>query len=125
MKFREPKDSENLVWTEHVKEKMRFYYLSETKLKNILRNPEREEKGIATHTVAVMQSVKSKRQNREIWLMYRTIKFKTPLPGSKSGKLKEKRQKIIIISAWRYPGTSPIGEPPIPQDVIEYLKTYE
>jgi len=32
-------------------------------------------------------------------------------------------QKKRIISAWRYPGISPKGEPvPIPDDIVEELK---
>jgi len=32
-------------------------------------------------------------------------------------------RKKKMISAWRYPGTSPIGEPiPIPEDIIEELR---
>jgi len=27
-----------------------------------------------------------------------------------------------MISAWKYPGKSPIREPPIPEDVLENLK---
>jgi len=28
-----------------------------------------------------------------------------------------------IISAWRYPGESPVGEPiPVPEDILEELK---
>jgi hypothetical protein len=44
----------------------------------------------------------------------------------KSSKVKGQKSKVIkIISAWRYPGISPIGEPPpIPEDVLKDLKEY-
>lgn len=109
MRFREPKDTKRILWTKHVKEKMRFYNLSEGRLKSLLRNPEREEKGIAPGTVAIMRSAKSKKRPSEIWLMYQTI------------KVKDKERKIKIISAWRYPGESPIGELPIPEEIIRDL----
>ncbi|MBL7155990.1 MAG: hypothetical protein ISS87_00060 [Candidatus Pacebacteria bacterium] len=111
MYFKEPKNTDEIFWTEHAKEKMKFYYLSESRLKRILRSPEREERGIAPRTVAVMQSTKSKNPT-EIWLMYQIA----------SRKIKNKIKKIKIISAWRYPGKSPIGMPPIPEEVIKILE---
>ena len=124
MKFKEPKDTETILWTEHAKEKMRFYRLSERRLRNLLRNPEREEKGVAPGTAAIMQPAKSKKRKSEIWLMYQLIKTKKrKLRHPKSTKdVLKKTPKIRIISAWRYPGRSPVGKPPIPQDVIEDLR---
>lgn len=94
-----------IFWTAHAKIKMRQYGLSMGRLLQIIRKPEREEKGIASGTTAVMQTRKvftsvkilAKRKIAippgEIWLMYKDIK--------------EIRK---IISAWRYPGTSKPGE---------------
>jgi len=119
MKFKEPKDTEEIFWTKHVKEKMRFYNLSERRLKKLLRNPERIEKGIAPRTVAIMQTIKSKRRPTEIWLMYQIDEKKK----QKNKRTKEqKSKKIKIISCWRYPGKSPAGEPPIPEEIIKNIK---
>lgn len=105
--FKEPKNSERIFWTKHSKEKMRFYGLSENKLKRLLSNPKRIEEGIAPKTIAIMQSAGTKKHPTEIWLMYQ-----------KTGK------RIKIITAWRYPAISPIGEKiPVPEDILLELKT--
>jgi len=39
---------------------------------------------------------------------------------------KSKIKKIKIISSWRYPGRSPIGEPPpIPEDILFEIESYK
>lgn len=102
MKFE--KTNEELSWTRHAKEKMKFYRLSESRLKRVLRRPDRVEKGIAPGTIAIMQRTGTKKRTTEIWLMYQPLK--------KSGNKKR------IITAWRYPGISPIREEiPIPEDI--------
>ncbi len=131
MKFRAPQNTETIMWTEHVKMKMRFYNLSEFRLKRILRRPERVEEGVALRTVAVMQSSGSAKRPSEVWLMYQKTKtspaqiFFENLGGQESTSQNPKseilREKIIIISAWRYPGKSPKGHPPIPEDIIREL----
>jgi len=104
--FPEPKNTERIFWTKHSKDKMRFYGLSENKLKRLILNPNRTEEGIAPKTIAIMQSAGTKKRPTEIWLMYQ-----------KSGK------RIRIITAWRYPAISPKGrEIPIPKDIITELK---
>ena len=97
---------------------MKFYQLSEKRLKKVLRNPDRKEKGVAFQTTALMQRAGSKKHPYEIWLMYQLINPKSQIPNPK-----QKGKKIKIISAWRYPGVSPIGKPPIPQDILEDLKS--
>jgi len=114
MLFKLPKETKEIHWTKHIKEKMREYQLSERRLLRILRNPEKKEEGIAPDTVAVMQAAGRKRPY-EIWVMYQIKK-------SKVKNQKSKREKIIMISAWKYPGKSPIREPPIPENVLENLK---
>jgi hypothetical protein len=114
MLFKLPKDKKEIHWTKHIKEKMREYQLSERKLLKIFRNPERKEKGIAPGTVAVMQTGGRKRPY-EIWLMYQVKKSKVK---SQNSKLK----RIIMISAWKYPGKSPIKKLPIPEEVLEKLE---
>jgi len=106
MRFIKPKNSEQIIWTKHVLEKMRSYGLSENRLKRVLRNPSRKEEGIAPETLAVMQRAGSVKHPTEIWLMFQN-----------NGK------RIKIISAWRYPGISPKGkEIPIPRDILEELE---
>jgi len=117
MNFKEPENTDLIYWTRHSKEKMRFYNLSEQRLKRILRNPQREEKGIAPATVAIMQKAGTKKKPSEIWLMYQKAKTKE-LKNQKA----KKQPRIRIISAWRYPGISPIGSPPIPEEVLRLLE---
>jgi len=94
-----------ILWTRHSKDKMYYYRLSESRIKRVLRNPRRKEMGIAPGTVAVMQPNNSK-HTYEIWAMY---------SNSRGGKIK-------VITAWRYPGKSPIRGPiPIPLEILEEL----
>ena len=106
MKFKFPKNDEKYHWTNHVGRKMMFYGLSADRIKRVIRNPKRSEKGIAPNTIAVMQPAGTKQRPYEIWSMYAT-----------------RGKKKIIITAWRYPGISPIRETiPIPADILEELK---
>ncbi len=92
-------------WTCHSKEKMRYYNLSESRLKRVLRHPSRVETGVAENTLAAMQMAGSKKYPFEIWLMYQI-----------------KNNETRIISAWRYPGVSqPGGKVPIPEDILVEL----
>ena len=110
MRFKKPKNTNEITWTKHSMEKMRFYNLSENRLKRVLRNPDRKEAGIVPETLAVMQRTGTKKHPTEIWLMYQAIQSKV-----KSSKLK-------VISAWRYPGISPVDkEIPIPEDIKKAL----
>lgn len=98
-----------IFWTEHSKIKMRQYGLSAGKILQVMRKPERKEKGIAPGCTALMQTKKSfskiKKTAGEIWLMYKDVK--------------DLRK---IISCWRYPGVSKPGENiPIPKDIKEEL----
>jgi len=62
---------------------------------------------VAPETVAVMQITGTKKHPTEAWMMYQIIK---------------KPKQIKIISAWRYPGRTPIGQRPIiPEDTLEEL----
>jgi len=113
-----------IYWTRHSREKMRQYQLSESRLKRILRNPERKEIGIAPGTTAVMQSTGAKKSPKEIWVMYQLVKSKVKSSRRSRGSsmAKPSGQKLKVISAWRYPGRSPIGKPiPIPDDIREEL----
>lgn len=104
--FNQSKLGEKILWTHHIKEKMRYYRLSENRLKRVLRNPKRIEEGVAPKTVAIMQPTGSQKHPTEIWLMYQKA----------SGKIK-------MISAWRYPGISLKHQPPpIPEGVWRDLE---
>lgn len=105
MLIKKPKNTDKIFWTTHAAKKMRFYYLSENRIKKVLRNPDRKEHGIAPETLAKMQKTGSEKHPTEIWVMFQNIK-----------------KKIKIISAWRYPGISPKGKKiPIPDDILEEL----
>jgi hypothetical protein len=98
-------------WTLHSKNKMRFYRLSEQRVRRVLNSPFRIEEGIAPKTLAYMQPVSFKKTGKdnkwssEIWVMTEEQK-------------KGKSKLIKIISAWRYPGiTKPRNE-----KILEILK---
>lgn len=104
--FKIPKNDDRYFWTNHVVRKMFFYGLSPERVKRVLRSPKRSEKGVAENTIAVMQPAGAGKKPTEVWVMYQ-----------------KKGRKKIIITAWRYPGTSPIRERiPIPADILEELK---
>lgn len=124
MRINLPKNDAKYHWTSHVAGKMVYYGLSADRVKRVMRNPHRSEKGIAPDTIAVMQPGKTLRQaqgkpqtwKEEIWVMYAEKKAQKA-PQNFIGK------KKVIITAWRYPGKSPVREAtPIPQDIIEELK---
>lgn len=97
------------VWTNHVKAKMKFYRLSESRVKRVVRHPLRIEEGIAPNTVACMQRNDGTKRKEELWIMYQT--------KSKLGKW-----VVRVISAWRYPGTSPKRNP-IPQEILSEVSS--
>ena len=84
---------------------MAFYRLSEARVRRVLRRPHRSELGVAAGTIALMQRERLSKKPSEIWLMYQRV-----------GKKKR------IITAWRYPGKSPLRDViPIPRDIAEEL----
>src|SRR3989338_3498568 len=122
--FNRPKNDANYHWTNHVMRKTVFYGLSAERIKRVIRNPERSEKGMAPDTIAVMQSAGNGRGHYEVWVMYAAAK-----PRVQSAKFKAQNQnqnivsRKIIITAWRYPGTSPVREAiPIPTNILEELR---
>lgn len=111
-----PKDDSKYSWTHHVFEKMKFYGLSESRIKRIIRFPKRTEEAIVPGMVAVMQPAGTKRYS-EIWVMYKLAERTNPkfrIPNSK-------HKQIKIITAWWYPGISPKRDP-IPEAVIEEIR---
>lgn len=93
-----------LYWTKHAKAKMRYYALSEQRVRRVLNSPLRIEEGIAEGTIALMQRAGSKKHPYEIWVMAR------------DEKLTRK-----IISAWRYPGITHPGEP-LPEEILKEFR---
>jgi hypothetical protein len=131
MEFKFPKNDEKYFWTNHVGRKMMFYGLSADRIKRVMRSPKRSEKGVADGTIAVMQPAGSKARPSEVWVMYAISKKSRTLSllkGShesldKLGTIAKNGNRKIIITAWRYPGISPVrDEIPIPIDILEELK---
>jgi hypothetical protein len=111
MEEKKPRNTDRFEWTMHVVSKMKQYGLSENRVKRVINNPKRTEEGIAPRTIAVMQPNSSK-HSYEFWAMYQV---RGNLPAGRQGKIR-------IITAWKYPGKSPIRGPiPIPQDILEEL----
>ena len=125
-RFKFPKNDARFAWTNHIKNKMLFYGLSEQKIKSVLQSPKRKEEGIAPDTVAAMQSSRGKKKPEEIWVMYRKTNNLEPITNN-SSKLNVrslKSSRILMISAWRYPGiTKPGQKPLIPQEILDELES--
>lgn len=121
MKAKFPKNDEKYQWTEHVKDKMLYYGISASLIRRIVRFPKRREEGVAPRTIALMQPTSSGKQ--EIWVMLQEIKKSTIKTQNTNAKLKNFQQpKIRIISAWRYPGISPMNKPiPMPDEIRQEL----
>ena len=123
MRFNFPKNDNNYYWTDHVKRKMLFYHLTADKVTRTIRVPKRVEEGVADNTIAVMQPAGTKNKPTEIWVMYSLSKKASTLSEQSESKGKSFNNKKVIISAWRYPGISPVGKKiPIPADILEELK---
>lgn len=126
---KEIKNTDKYYWTNHVKDKMLFYGFSESLVKRILRFPKRTEDGIAPNTLAVMKPAGSKKNPYELWVMYQIVKNKkilknldedilNKLSSQEMLSIKKTNPQVVIISAWRYPGTTkPREEVPIPEDI--------
>lgn len=114
MQFKLPKDNEKYSWTNHVKDKMVYYGISESLIRRIVRHPTRVEEGIAPGTSAAMQPTQNKKNPAEVWVMYQRVKKKSD-PDNTLGL----QPKLRIISAWRYPGISPKRtQIPIPDEML-------
>jgi hypothetical protein len=111
------------IWTLHSRFKMKYYNVSESRVKRIINAPQRYEEGIVPNTIAVMQPASTKKYS-EIWVMYKIVDtfektLKNKIKNGNPIKIKAKAFKIITV--WRYPGKSPKRNP-IPQDVLEEVK---
>ncbi len=116
MFYKKPKDNDKYQWTNHAAEKMAYYRLSESLVKRVVRFPKRVEVGIAPGTTACMQSAGSKKRPSEVWVMWKAMQ-NDHAKSKDWGILSVPKKKII--TAWRYPGISPVGERlPIPDDIL-------
>jgi len=115
-----------IYWTEHAREKMRYYGLSENRVLRILRHPKRVEEGIAENTTAAMQRAGSVKHPYEIWMMYqKKVKRQNSKGKSKEDYFNNSEEQIVVISAWKYPGiTKPGAEIPIPEEVRNELRIH-
>lgn len=137
--YKKPKNDDKYMWTNHVVGKMGYYRISESLVKRVVRFPKRVEKGIVPETTACMQASGSKKNPSEVWVMYRPVAEVAHAFGNKSQKNKRDKSegtglnakfnigigtsKKLIITSWRYPGVSPIGEPiPIPDDILAEIE---
>jgi len=120
-----------LHWTSHSRGKMRFYGLSEARVRRVIHAPKRIEEGIAPDTVAMMQSAGSAKHPYEIWLMIQetrtgadrtrtNVEKRTSL--CKSVLSQRESVAIKVISAWRYPGTTKPGQP-LPEEILREIRS--
>jgi hypothetical protein len=124
--WKAPKDNERYRWTQHVGRKMLYYGLSPSRVLRVVQAPERLEEGVAPGTLAGMQVAGSKQKPWEIWVMWRDDqRIQSPQQKSEivGAAMPAPQARKIIITAWRYPGTSPVrGQVPIPADVMAELE---
>lgn len=120
-KKRNKTPNEKYQWTFHVHDKMRYYNLSASRIKRVIRHPKRVEEGIARNTIAVMCPAETKKY-QEIWVLYQ---IKNHSAGQRTKIVKPKNTleagRIRIISAWIYPGKSPERNP-IPKEILDEIK---
>ncbi len=144
-----PKDDTKTSWTRHIKNKMVFYNISGAQILRIFSTPERREEAIAPGTIGAMRVMKhnvnkaaigqkQKPRETELWIMYKlNAKRSAHLTSDKmtNDKTKSKLEKqfprsdvrgqmskVVMISAWRYPGRTKPGErPKIPEGLMDEL----
>lgn len=117
-----------IIWTQHSWRKMKFYKLSEQRVKRILNSPHRVEEGIAPNTIAMMQTAGSKKHPYEIWAMLQKSRIKADRDadkrryGIRENLRDNPRQSasVKIISAWKYPGRTKAGES-LPIEIIREI----
>ncbi len=99
-------------WTNHAHQKMRFYRLSEQRVKRVISNAVRREEGVAPNTIALMQRHDSAKRKEEIWVMVQTT----------ASRESRSVQRTTVISAWRYPGITKPGKAiPMPDGLLEEI----
>jgi hypothetical protein len=102
--FKVQKNDGKYYWTNHIIQKMIYYKISPSRVKRIIRVPDRIEESIVPGLVAAMKKF-SKGAKEEIWTIYKMDK-----------------KKLTLISAWRYPGKSPERNP-IPQEILVEIRS--
>lgn len=100
--LRKPK---TFTWTAHSRAKMRYYNLSEARVRRIIHSPKRIEEGIAPKTLAMMQSAGSDKHPYELWVM-----------------IQDTVSRRKVISAWRYPGVTKPGDP-LPKEILDEIRS--
>lgn len=130
MNFNLPSDfnfkpkGEKYIWTLHSLFKMKYYGISQSRVKRVINYPQRYEEGIVPNTVAVMQVASTKKRS-EIWVMYKIVDVDLDSKGENVTKRKKKTllksKAIKIITVWRYPGVSPKRNP-IPSEVLSEIQ---
>jgi len=111
------KDSDKYYYTKHSLYKMRYYGLSNQRIKRVIRHPARIEEAIVPNLIAAMQS-SGKKIYSEIWTIYQLANRRV---NSKFEFRNSKLKVIRIITAWRYPGKSPARNP-IPQEILDEIR---
>lgn len=113
-------------WTNHVFQKMRYYKISPSRVRQIIKAPNRVEESIVPGTIAAMKKF-SKNAKEEFWVMY---KVQGPDVRSQKSEVQNSRIQhptsnpsppIVIITAWRYPGKSPKRNP-IPPNILQEVR---
>ena len=139
---------EKYIWTNHAREKMRYYRLSESRVSRVIRRPVRMEEGIIEDAIGAMQPAHSSGQGPSVVAgrhvhpnmtsEARPNKFGRPASvnitaGRSAGryteiwvlyvlvKTKDKTKRIKVITAWRYPGRAPERKP-IPPEILREIR---
>ncbi len=109
-------------WTQHAKAKMRYYALSEQRVRRVLKTPSRIEEGVAEGTIALMQRAGSKKHPYEIWVMIQETRISADQNQRGRAPINQRESAITkIISAWRYPGITKAGEP-LPEEILKEFR---
>lgn len=117
-----------IQFTSHARAKMRFYNLSEARVRRVLHSPKRIEEGIAPGTIAMLQGAGSAKHPYEIWTMVAKTQTnadytQTDAEGSPRGSALSQRKSAVtrVISAWRYPGMTKPGQP-LPEVILQEFR---
>jgi len=139
------------IWTSHAQYKMRYYRMSESLVKRVVRYPTRVEEGVIENAVACMRPAHlNSTSTRSVPVGVLTVGSQpSPPAGGFGGQAKQakpkryselwgmylltsstgnkkqtesnKQKQVKIITAWRYPGLSPKRNP-VPANILEEAK---
>ncbi len=112
---------------------MRFYRLSESRVKHVLHAPKRIEEGIASKTVAMMEPVSIVRSHITETVPSEAKQSRGASSQSRSSYKETWKQEIWVmvqdkgsvrkvISAWRYPGMTKPGTA-LPAEILREIQT--